>query len=81
VYKDEIIQCPECELDIARSTKDQYRKDPITSANFQAIGLVKIGPHVEMRCPECRTQYGKRIGFGIQMHVKNVGWSSGLERK
>lgn len=78
MYKNEIIQCPRCKLDLYSSKCDQYTGQIIKAENFMGIGLVPDPKHLSLAiCIECGTPWGQ---FG-KVHVKNVGWTGGLKNE
>lgn len=77
MYKDQIVQCPRCGLDLLISLKDQYQGDIISSANFRGMGLYSIRPLDKCICPKCKTAYA----LNGSMYVKNFGWSKGLKKE
>lgn len=78
MYKNEIIQCPNCNLDLYVALKDQYAGEILKSCNFKGIGNVPDPkPGTYMLCPECNSccGLGKKRG---RVYIKNVGWAGGI---
>ncbi len=75
VYAGEIIQCPECEMDIAKLVKDAYRGEILYASQVKGIHY-ELHDGDALNCRECGTQCGYSQGSGLnsRLHIKKVGW-------
>lgn len=72
IYKGEIIQCPECELDLYKVTRDIPCGSKLRANAIDPIDLVpKLHKGDRGSCVECGTDF---ISSYAQKYIKNVGW-------
>lgn len=77
MYKGEIVQCPNCSLDLYEALTDQYRQSKLESKNFKGIGMVSNPvKHQRTTCPECSSDWFVKG----EVHVKNLGFTKGLSK-
>lgn len=71
VYKGDIVQCWQCNLDLLKVTQDIPFAATVMAEMFEPLlkgYTISDGDLAE--CPECRA-----LWFASSLHLKNVGWT------
>lgn len=69
----DIIQCPNCEIEIAKIIHPIFIGDIIKADYFEWLN-VKYEYGDALDCYNCSTPFGMDYGKGHQLHVKGKGW-------
>lgn len=74
IYKNDIIQCPECKLDLYQVQRDLYKGDLVKVEDFNIVHnwMPKLQPGMRTCCGECRTSWLKNG----HVHLKRYGWTN-----
>lgn len=74
LFKGDILQCPQCELNIASVTRDCFKGEVLHEAMFKAISYQPRSGEYCL-CRECNEPWA--IGWGAaSIHIKDHGWTS-----
>lgn len=72
LYKGDIVECPQCKLEIATITRDAYTGD-LMGEDLFATKTWPLHNGDLCRCRECGEDWGKVSDIGA-VHVKHGGW-------
>ena len=68
-----VITCPGCNRRIAKSKRDIYATESVTSSAWDGLDGHEIRPCSPVTCPDCKRSYLRSLGYRTQIHTSE-GW-------
>lgn len=72
IFRNDVLQCPECKLEIAVALRDIAKGSNCIASDFKWPGRMPADAE-SMTCPECSTYYVRGGDYAVP-YVKGVGW-------